>query len=139
VKALQGLASNPSEESRLRILAFKALGKNAASTQRKELLGIVIEVGLDGGLDTLAASYRDSSARYINQSAKMLFWETRDPKVDAKIKILFSNADKVVEKIGPWDKSRLPPPTKGLMRMTFWEMTHSILVRAKWKRCNVIR
>jgi hypothetical protein len=37
VKALQGLASNPSEESRLRILAFKALGKNTASTQRKEL------------------------------------------------------------------------------------------------------
>ena len=38
VKALQGLASNPSEESRLRLLAFKALGKNTGSTQRKELL-----------------------------------------------------------------------------------------------------
>ena len=75
-------------------------------------------MGLDGGLDTLAA-YRDSRARYINQSGKMLVWETRDPKVDAKIKKLFSNAAKVVEKIGPWDKSRLPPPTKGLMRMTF--------------------
>jgi hypothetical protein len=49
----------------------------------------------------------------------MLIWETRNPKVDAKIKNLFTNADKVVEKIGPWDKSRLPPPAKGLMRMTF--------------------
>ena len=75
-------------------------------------------MGLDGGLDTLAA-YRDSRARYINQSGKILIWEPHDPRVDAKIKTLFSNADKVVEKIGPWDKSRLPPPKKGLMRMTF--------------------
>ena len=118
VKASQGLASNPSEESRLRILAFKALGKNAASTQRKELLGIVIEVGLDGGLDTLAA-YRDSRARYINQSGKMLIWEANDAKVEEKIKRLFSAGEKVVGKIGRWDKSRLPPPAKGLMRMSF--------------------
>jgi hypothetical protein len=118
VKALQGLASNPSEESCLRILAFKALGKNAVPTQRKELLGIVIEVGLDGGLDTLAA-YRDSRARYINQSGKMLIWETNDAKVEEKIKKLFFAGEKVVEKIGAWDNSRLPPPTKGLMRMTF--------------------
>jgi hypothetical protein len=118
VKALQALASNPSEESRVRILAFRALGKSAAPIQRKELLGIVIEVGLDGGLDTLAA-YKDFRARYINHSGKMLIWETRDPKMDAKIKNLFTNSDKVIEKIGPWDNSRLPPPTKGLMRMTF--------------------
>jgi hypothetical protein len=118
VKALQVLASNSSEESRVRILAFNALGKKTASTLRKELLGVIIEVGLDGGLDTIAA-YRDSGARYINQSGKMLFWEANDAKVEEKIKRLFSASDKVVGKIGPWDKSRLPPPTKGHMRMTF--------------------
>src|SRR6267142_5950681 len=58
-------------------------------------------------------------ARYINQSGKMLFWEANDAKVEEKIKKLFSAGDKVVGKIGPWDKSRLPPPAKALMRMTF--------------------
>jgi hypothetical protein len=99
-EGIAGIGIEPERRNRVRILAFKALGKDAAPIQRKELLGIVVEVGLDGGLDTVAA-YKDFRARYINQSGKMLIWETRDPKVDAKIKNLFTSADKVVEKIGP--------------------------------------
>ena len=115
---LEALASNLSEESRLRILAFNAMGKKAASAHPKELLGVVIEVGLEEGLDTLAA-YKDLRARYINQSGKMIIWETNAPTVDERIKSLFQDAARVVEKIGPWEKARLPPPTNGLMRMTF--------------------
>jgi len=115
---LEALASNLTEESRLRILAFNALGKKAASTHPKELLGVIIEVGLEQGLDTLAA-YRDLRARYINQSGKMIIWETSEPAVDERIRNLFENAARVVEKIGPWEDARLPPPTFGLLRMTF--------------------
>lgn len=48
----------------------------AASTQpaKKELLAVIIEVGLENGLDVLA-SYANGTARYINQSGKMIIWE----------------------------------------------------------------
>ena len=69
--ALRALATSSSVESRVRLLAFNALGQTAARAQKKELLGVVIEVGLDDGLDTLAA-YRDLSARYINHSQAMI-------------------------------------------------------------------
>ena len=116
--ALRTLATTPSEESRVRILAFNALGQMAARTHPKELLGVVIEVGLDDGLDTLAA-YSDLSARYINHSESMIIWETTEPEVDEKIRKLLAASERVVEKIGAWEKARLPPPIEGLMRMTF--------------------
>ena len=115
---LLALATTSSEESRLRILAFNALDQKTSATHPRELLGVVIEAGLDDGLDTLAA-YKDLSARYINHSEKMIIWETSEPGVDERIRNLLAASERVVEKIGPWDKSRLPPPTKGLMRMTF--------------------
>ncbi len=115
---LEALASNLAEESRLRILAFNALGKKTDATHPKELLGVIIEVGLEQGLDTLAA-YKDLRARYINQSGKMIIWESNEARVDECIQNLFQNAARVVEKIGPWEDARLPPPTFGLMRMTF--------------------
>ena len=54
-EGLQALAANATEEARLRILASNALRKLSVPTQRKELLGVIVEVGLDSGLDTLAA------------------------------------------------------------------------------------
>ncbi len=116
--ALRALATSPSEESRVRILAFNALDDLAGAIHPKELLGVVIEVGLDEGLDTLAV-YSDLSARYINQSEAMVIWETTEPAVDEKIRNLLAASEKVVEKIGRWDQARLPSPAEGLMRMTF--------------------
>ena len=116
--ALRTLAETSSAESRVRILAFNALDEKFVATRPKELLGVVIEVGLDDGLDTLAA-YSDLSARYINQSGKMIIWETTELAMDEKIRNLIGASQRVVEKIGSWDQARLPPPAKGLMRMTF--------------------
>ena len=39
--------------------------------------------------------------------------------MDEKIRSLLAASEKVVEKIGPWDQARMPPPSEGLMRMTF--------------------
>lgn len=116
--ALEALASDVSAESRLRILAFNALREQSNATHSKELLGVIIEVCMDDGLDTLAA-YQDLRARYINYSGKMVIWETREPTVDQKIRNLLAAAEHVVEKIGPSTEPRLPPPSRGLIRMTF--------------------
>lgn len=118
VKGLQALANSPTAETRLRILAFNALKQKNVAPKKKELLGVIIEVGLEHGLDTLAA-YKDLRVRYINQSGKMIIWETRKPVIDTKIRKLFMEAQPIIEKIGPWDKPRLAPPPAGKMRLTF--------------------
>jgi len=117
-KALQAVASNAAAETRLRVLAYNALRRMSIAPARKELLGVIVEVGLDGGLDTLAA-YQDGRARYINHAGKIIIWEARDAQVDDKVRSLLRAAETVVQQIGPWEKPRLSPPTRGMMRLTF--------------------
>jgi hypothetical protein len=105
-------------ESRLRILAYNRLRLNGIKITNKELLGVVIEIGLDNGLDVLAA-YKDGRARYINQSGKMIVWETKDDNSERLINQLFVSGDNVVKQIRPWDKPRLAFPKKGNARVTF--------------------
>ncbi|MCJ7694713.1 MAG: hypothetical protein MUO40_04725 [Anaerolineaceae bacterium] len=115
---LRKIAHDHNLETRLRILAYKALNKCGQPEPEKELLGVIVEVGLEKGLDMLAA-YIDHRARYINQSGKVIIWELEDPIVDALIDELFSAARQVWPKIGPWEQPRLAPPPKGAMRLTF--------------------
>lgn len=84
----------------------------------KEFLGIILEVSLPEGLDTLAA-YRDGTARYINQTGKIIIWETQTKESDELIQKLFVASQTVVNKIGPWNGDRRPPPENGMVRMSF--------------------
>jgi hypothetical protein len=64
----QGLATNVELEPRVRLQAWHFLrqhGQQPPPEAAKELLGVVVEVTLDEGLDLLAA-YPDHSARYYN-------------------------------------------------------------------------
>jgi len=118
IKALRLTAVSAAVDTRLRILAFNLLKQHHALPKKKQLLGVIVEVGLEKGLDTLAA-YSDKSVSYINQSGKLHEWEVHSPDIDAKIHKLFQETQPIIEKIGPWHKSRLPPPTSGQMRLTF--------------------
>jgi hypothetical protein len=117
-KRLQVLADTTSQETRLRILAFNELKQQNQTKKKKELLGVIIEVGMENGLDTLAA-YKDLRVRYINRSGKLIIKDDSEPKIDAKIRKLFQEAQPIIEKIGPWNKPRLPPPPAGQVRLTF--------------------
>jgi hypothetical protein len=57
--------------------------------------------------------------RYINQTGKMSIIEGQVPELIDKITKLFDAAKPLVARIGPWDKDRLPPPTKGNVRLSF--------------------
>jgi len=116
---LENIVNESKGESRVRILAFKELGRLGIKIQKKELLGVIVEVGMDSGLDTLAA-YKDNTACYINHTGKMIIWENaQDININDKIMELFRNSVELVSKIGPWDKNRLPQPKKGEARITF--------------------
>ena len=116
--ALRVLAADRQQEGRVRALAFGRLRELGEAGPAKELLGVVIEHPLEGGLDTLAA-YSDGGARYINHTGKMCVIEERIPAVDERLRALLAAARPLVDQIGPWDKPRLPPPPVGAVRLSF--------------------
>lgn len=116
--ALQKLAEDADAESRTRLLAYAMLMNMGIKPQQRELLGVVIEVGLEGGLDVLAA-YDDGTARYINQTGAMVIWEAPTSASNALLDRLFAGSEVVVSKIGPWNKPRLSQPGNGDVRLNF--------------------
>ena len=116
---LQALISDPHIESRVKILAYKKLVLNGQKPLKKELLAVIVEIGREKGTDVLA-SYRDGTARYIDQSGKIIAWDVRDSRSDFLTGELFYESENIVKAIGPWDQQeRLAPPGKGLARITF--------------------
>lgn len=116
--AVARIASNTGEESRVRMLAYNWLRQHGQMVPPKILLGVIVEMPQDGGLDTLAA-YVDGRVRYINQSGRMAVVETAPAVAAEKAKALLEASQKAVAVIGPWDKPRLPPPVLGKVRLTF--------------------
>jgi len=119
VEDLQKIIDDASSDPRTKILAYTRQLASGHTPSKKELFAVIVEVGLDGGLDVLA-SFNDGTARYINLSEKILVWKTTDDqKANELTRRLFDNSIRVVNQIGAWDKPRRPNPTKGNVRITF--------------------
>lgn len=107
------VATDGSLETRMQLLAYKLLGSDA-----KKFLAVIVEVGMEDGLDTLAA-YKDGTARYINHSEKLTVWDAVTNESKQLVDDLFYHSFQVVKQIGPWDKDRLPQPGIGQVRLSF--------------------
>jgi len=118
IDKLKVITQDKSLEARQRILAYNLLLSNNSSVTQKELLGVIVEVALLGGLDVLAA-FSEGGVRYINHSEKLLVWEAQTEQSNDLINKLFSDSMNVVHKIGPWNNERKPFPRKGMVRLTF--------------------
>jgi len=119
VPDLQKIINDTASDPRLKVLAYNRQLASGHKPDKKELLAVIVEVGLDGGLDVLA-SFNNGTARYINQTGKILVLETTtDDKANELTKDLFLKGQDIVNQIGPWDKARKPHPTKGNVRITF--------------------
>lgn len=116
--AVNEIISNESMESRVKVLAYKRIAASGCVVKDKNLLAVIVEVGLEEGLDILA-SFSDGTARYINHSGKVLIWENEDETSSKLTKQLFDNSNRIVQQIGPWDEPRKPHPTKGMVRISF--------------------
>jgi hypothetical protein len=115
---VRALAGDASMDARVRVLACAWLRTHGHAVEGKDLLGVIVEVPLDGGLDTLAA-FADEGVRYINQTGKMSIFEGPIAALSPRVKRLFEASRAVVARIGPWDKARMPPPRRGHVRLTF--------------------
>lgn len=119
VADLQKVIDDTTSDPRVKILAYNKQLAGGHKPNKKELLAVIVEVGLDLGLDVLA-SFSNGTARYINQTGKMIIWETTtDETANELTKKLFSDSQVIVNQIGPWDKPRKPHPAKGNVRLSF--------------------
>ena len=121
IAAWQKVIEHPGLESRVYLQAWHFLrlyGEKPAAEISKLVLGIVVEIGMPNGLDLLAA-YTDYSVRYYNFSNKAIIWEHPNPSLDPLITGLLDASRQVVVRIGPWEKPRLPAPTRGQARLSF--------------------
>jgi hypothetical protein len=116
--AVRVLADDPGNESRLRILAYNWLREHGLPVPPRLLLGVIVEVPLDQGLDVLAV-YLDRRIRYINQSGRLAVFEEITAAMQVQVQALLAASQDAVDRIGPWDKPRLPPPQAGGIRLTF--------------------
>jgi len=116
--ALRTLACDPAMDSRVRVLAWNRLRKEGEDVPAKIHLGTIVEVGLPGGLDTLAA-FTDGGVRYINHTGKMSIVEGDSSIFKEEVAALLAASQPVVNAIGPWDQPRRPAPGNGMVRLTF--------------------
>ena len=117
-RKLLALADDENNESRVRALAYGRLRELGKPVPARRLLGTVVEVPLDNGLDVLAA-YADNRARYINATGKLSIFESVTPEMQSTIHMLLMASQQIVDRIGAWDKARLPPPAGDHIRLTF--------------------
>ena len=117
-ESLLAVAADPAVESRIKLLVYHQLRQKGFHIDSKELLGVIIEVRFENGLDVVAA-FKDGTARYINQAEKLIIWETTTAESEKLIYNLFSESLKVVSKIGAWDKPRLAQPGIDDVRISF--------------------
>ena len=82
-----------------------------------QVLGVVVDVALDAGLDTLAG-YLDGSARYLNHAGGAVVWEVPDADVGRLVRDLLEAATVIVEMGGPLEGARLDPPAAGNLMLS---------------------
>ncbi|MBL8393630.1 MAG: hypothetical protein JNK99_02610 [Candidatus Accumulibacter sp.] len=116
--ALRKVADDETNEGRVRAVAYNRLRTLGEAVAPKRLLGVVVEVPFQQGLDVLAA-FSEGGVRYLNQSGKVAIFEGQGNPVEGLAKELVLLSQPLVNKIGPWDKQRLPPPKSGNVRITF--------------------
>ena len=116
--ALRKIADEQTNEGRVRAVAYNRLRAAGEKVPPKKLLGVIVEVPLQQGLDVLAA-FSEGGVRYLNQSGKVAIFEGQGNPVEALAKELVAISQPIVNQIGPWDKQRLPPPKAGNVRLTF--------------------
>jgi hypothetical protein len=119
VEALRQIVAMPDLETRVFLQAWhtlRELGEKPPQEKAKEVLGVVVEIGMPKGLD-LVAAYRDHRARYFNYSGAGVLWERRDASLDELIDELLQAGTLVAQAIGPWTQPRPPEPKHGIARI----------------------
>lgn len=119
-RILRGVLVQRGLESRHYLQAWsglRELGVYPEATEAQHLYGMVLDVPMAGGWDTLAA-YEDHTCRYLNYTGGATIWEHPSNALDGPIDQLLQTGRATVVQIGPWEGSR-PGLSPGKMRISF--------------------
>jgi hypothetical protein len=118
VEVLRRIAATPGLESRHTLQAWNELRRLGVQpgAEARQLLGVVVEVALEGGVDLLAA-YADGTARYYNYSGAGVIWERPDASLDGEVQALLASTAPILRVIGPWEGPRPGEPPTGQVRL----------------------
>jgi len=119
LETLKRIVLHPALESRDYLQAWhvlRGLGVKPHPTRARTLHSVVVEVGLDEGLDILAV-HADKSALYYNFSGAGVTWGRPDASLDHEIDVLLAASIAVLAEIGRWDRERPPAPAAGRARI----------------------
>lgn len=96
--ALRKVLNIPGLEARLYLwtwVALRSLGEKPNSDEADQPQGVVVEVPIEDGIDTIAA-FADGSARYVNYAGKAIIWDLHDKQIDELVKSLVESAEPLV-------------------------------------------
>ena len=118
VEVLRRIAATPGLESRHYLQAWNELRRLGVQpeAEARQLLGVVVEVALEEGVDLLAA-YADGTARYYNYSGAGVIWERPDASLDTDVQALLASTEPILRVIGPWEGPRPAEPPAGQVRL----------------------
>jgi hypothetical protein len=115
---LQNVINDTNTEPRIKMLACTKLRAMGRKPENNAIYAVIVEAGLEQGPDVLA-SFRDGTARYINQTGNLLVWETaEDMEAKALTAALFENSAPAVSQTEPWGKKRIMHPAQGFTKIT---------------------
>lgn len=119
VALLQRITQMPDLESRHYLQAYYFLRSNGIqppAEHAKYVLGVVVEVHLDKGMEYVAC-YRDYRARYINYTGSAVIWEHPDNRLDPLIDAVLQAGQNAANKSGPMEGARPGPPPVNNVRL----------------------
>jgi len=117
---LHNLLVVPGLETRIQLvtwLALRELGERPDAKAGTEVLGVILELPMQDGYDTLAA-YQDGSARYLNFSGSAIFWDARDETVAALCRAFIAAGASAGTNAKPRDDISLPQSATQLTLLT---------------------
>jgi hypothetical protein len=115
VRQLRQILSTPDVETRVWLQAWhclRAMGENPEAAESRQVHGMVVEVGMDEGVDALAA-YNDRSARYFNYSGAAVIWDVKTDEMSAHIEPFLEVARVIGAATEPWLGPHPALPTAG--------------------------
>ncbi len=105
LKAVLGMSGLESRHYLQAWTTLRQLGIQPTEDRAKHVYGVVLDVPMPQGFDTLAG-YEDQSARYLNFSGAAIVWEHPDGSLNSHIDELMKGGHSLARKIGPWEGPR---------------------------------
>jgi len=119
IATLRQITRLPGLESRQYLQAFYFLRQLTGDKEGDlKIFGVVVEIGLPEGVDTLAV-YADHSARYYNYSGSVITFDQADIVLENLIDTIMMRVTGIVSKIGHWKGVRPAAPARDRARISF--------------------